>query len=56
MGIQMASAYVGSTFMPPLFGLIGSKLGYGLFPYFLGLMLIIMIVMVSYIYKKEKNV
>ena len=56
MGIQMASAYVGSTFMPPLFGLIGSKLGYGLFPYFLGLMLIIMIIMVSYIYKKENNV
>ena len=56
MGIQMASAYVGSTFIPPLFGFIGSKLGYGLFPYFLGLMLVIMIISVSYIYKKETNV
>ena len=35
VGIQMASAYLGSTFMPPLFGLIASRLGIYLYPFFL---------------------
>ena len=43
IGVQMASAYVGSTFMPPLFGLAASRAGVGLYPLFLlviaGLML-----------------
>ncbi|MCM1188699.1 MAG: MFS transporter [bacterium] len=44
IGIQMASAYVGSTFMPPLFGLLAARLTIGLYPAYLllfgGLMLI----------------
>lgn len=32
MGIQMATAYVGSTFMPPLVGYITGQVGFGLFP------------------------
>lgn len=43
IGIQMASAYLGSTFMPPLYGLLGRVLGYGIMPiylfFFMGLML-----------------
>lgn len=35
IGIQMASAYVGSTFMPPLFGLIAAHIEIGLLPVFL---------------------
>lgn len=35
IGIQMASAYVGSTFMPPLFGLLSKNFGIGLLPVFL---------------------
>ena len=35
IGIQMASAYVGSTFMPPLFGLIAAHIESGLLPVFL---------------------
>ncbi|ULQ60310.1 MFS transporter [Brucepastera parasyntrophica] len=35
MGMQMAFAYMGGTFLPPLFGLIASKMGLSLFPYFL---------------------
>ena len=27
IGMQMASAYVGTTFMPPLFGVIANKIG-----------------------------
>lgn len=35
IGIQMASAYVGTTFMPPLFGLIAAHIHIGLYPAFL---------------------
>ena len=33
VGVQMASAYCGTTFMPPLFGLLAEKLGLRLFPF-----------------------
>jgi fucose permease len=45
IGIQMASAYVGSTFMPPLFGLLSSKLGIGLYPFFLLFLTVLMLLM-----------
>lgn len=32
VGMQMASAYVGSTFMPPVFGLIAQHISVGLYP------------------------
>lgn len=35
IGIQMASAYVGTTFMPPLFGFIAEHIHIGLYPAFL---------------------
>jgi fucose permease len=34
IGVQMASAYMGSTLMPPLFGLLGQNLGMGLYPFY----------------------
>ena len=34
IGIQMASAYVGSTLMPPLFGLIARHISMALFPWY----------------------
>ena len=52
MGVQMACAYVGTTFMPPLFGVLGAKMSYGLFPFFVGILLLIMIFMVILLYKK----
>ncbi len=43
IGVQMASAYLGSTFMPPLFGLLAAHVSIGLYPAYLllfgGLML-----------------
>lgn len=45
VGIQMASAYCGSTFMPPLFGLIAQHIHIGLYPVFLLGALMIMIFM-----------
>ncbi len=35
VGIQMASAYVGSTFIPPIFGLIADHISAGWYPYFI---------------------
>jgi fucose permease len=35
IGVQMASAYTGATFMPPLFGLIANHINVNLFPVFL---------------------
>lgn len=35
IGVQMASAYVGSTFMPPLFGLLAAHVSIGLYPLYL---------------------
>ena len=52
MGIQMASAYVGTTFMPPLFGQITSYFGFNIFPLFIGGILIINIVMVELMNKR----
>ena len=47
IGIQMASAYVGSTFMPPLFGLLGRHFGFGFMPIWLAAFLAVMIVMME---------
>lgn len=47
IGIQMASAYVGSTFMPPVFGLIANHITLKLMPVYLMFFLILMLVMIS---------
>lgn len=48
IGIQMASAYTGTTLMPPLFGLIAKGLSISLYPVFLGVMLVMMLVMTEW--------
>lgn len=45
VGIQMASAYTGSTLMPPLFGLIAQHIHIGLYPYYLLAFAVLMLVM-----------
>lgn len=45
IGIQMASAYVGNLAMPPLFGLLANNVTPALFPIYLLVLLILMIVM-----------
>lgn len=42
IGVQMASAYVGTCLMPPLFGLIANHISISLFPIFLAAILILM--------------
>lgn len=51
IGIQMASAYVGSTFMPPLFGLIGNAVGFWVMPIFLAVFVILMINMTETMFR-----
>ena len=51
IGIQMASAYVGSTFMPPLFGLLGSLISFRILPVYLAVFIILMITMTELTFK-----
>lgn len=43
MGIQMATAYVGSTIVPPLFGMLSKFSGFGILPGFLLIFIIVML-------------
>ena len=45
IGVQMASAYIGNLLMPPLFGIIANHISPVLFPVYLLLILIVMVVM-----------
>lgn len=45
VGVQMASAYLGSTLMPPLFGLLAGSIGVWLYPLFLLCFVALMAVM-----------
>lgn len=58
MGIQMATAYVGSTFMPPLFGMLAKATTFNLLPYFLLTLVILMLVTSEIVSKvcKDKTV
>ena len=53
IGVQMASAYVGSTLMPPLFGLIANHISLSLMPVFLALFIVLLFFMIN---KTEKAV
>ena len=55
IGIQMASAYVGSTFIPPLFGLLGRRLGFEIMPAYLLVFVILMITMTELTFRIAKN-
>jgi fucose permease len=45
IGIQMAAAYSGSTFMPPVFGALSSVTGTWIFPFYLAVFVILGIVL-----------
>lgn len=55
MGLQMACAYVGTTFMPTLFGFLAKHISYRLFPFYLGLLLFGMICMVECLNRKVEK-
>ena len=51
IGIQMASAYIGATFVPTLFGVIGKLIGFEIFPIYLALFFALMIIMIEKTFK-----
>lgn len=55
IGVQMASAYVGSCLMPPLFGLIADNISIKLLPLYLFILLILMILTHEMLEKKTKH-
>lgn len=46
IGVQMASAYVGTSLMPPVFGLIANHINIGLFPVYL----LVLLVLIAFMY------
>ena len=52
IGVQMASAYVGTCLMPPLFGLLANWIGPFLLPFYLLAILVLMAVMYERLLKK----
>lgn len=54
IGIQMASAYVGSTLAPPLFGLLSAWIGMWIMPVYITLFVAVMIYMVERTFSTTK--
>lgn len=52
IGVQMASAYVGTTLMPPIFGLIANHISVSLMPVFILVLLVLGAVMYARLDKK----
>ena len=55
IGIQMAAAYVGSMFAPPLFALLGNALGFSILPAFLLVFAVLLIVMTELTFRTAKK-
>lgn len=55
MGVQMAFAYVGTLIMPPVFGLIANVAGVSLFPVYILLALMLMVIMYERMLVKKIN-
>ena len=55
IGLEMAFAYVGTTLMPPLFGVIASYIDIRLYPIYLSIFLIILIICSELTNKKIKS-
>ncbi len=55
IGVQMAAAYVGTTVMPPLFGIIANNISIALLPVYVFAALLLMFVMYERVVKKCSN-
>ena len=52
IGVQMASAYLGSLSMPPVFGLIANHISASLMPVYIGAILLLMVFMCERLNRK----
>lgn len=55
VGIQMAAAYVGTTIMPPVFGVIAENISVKIFPLYLTAALVLMAIMYETVVKKTSG-
>ncbi len=55
VGIQMAAAYVGTTLMPPVFGVIAEHISVKVFPAYLTAALVLMTIMYETVVKKTSG-
>ena len=55
IGIQMASAYVGATLAPPIFGLIANYVDVRLMPLYIAVFMIMCFVMLELLNKQAKD-
>ena len=55
IGVQMASAYVGTCAAPPIFGLIANHISAGLLPVYLAVINVVMILMCERLNRKSKH-
>jgi len=55
IGLQIVGTHAGVMLLPPLFGLIGRLFGYGLFPVFVGVLLAIIILIVTVLYRHSPS-
>ena len=55
VGIQMAAAYIGTTLMPPIFGVIAQNINVKIFPFYLAASLILMTIMYETVVKKTSG-
>lgn len=55
IGVQMASAYIGTCVMPPFFGFIASLTSLKFYPFYLLILLLIMYIMFELLLKKRIN-
>ena len=53
IGVQMACAYLGSLFMPPLFGILANNISTGILPFYLGALMAIMFLVTEKLNKIE---
>ena len=52
IGVQMASAYTGSLVMPPVFGLLANHISASLLPWYIGVILVVMVWMCEALNRK----
>jgi fucose permease len=55
IGIQMASAYVGATFMPPVFGFLAQSISLSLLPIYMLAFTTLMIIMIELTFKRVRR-
>lgn len=55
MGVQMACAYLGTTLIPPLFGLIAQHVSIHWYPFYLMIFIAVMFIMTEYVNRKKSK-